>query len=413
MSARARRKSHQLVGWIVLLVLLAAGLLLGTESTLVLTRDRNGAVTAVNAWRLLGRLPLVWRTAENVREARLQEVALSQREAGSSANRDAFGMLGRREELVISGTTQIPYPYHEDLSLIRSFLKTPANRRAEVHHPIDVRRQVASAVLLAVVTLSVVGWAWERATGRAAVVSPRRVKPLPPAVGTTLFLTGIVIVFWFFQAGHRVFGPLATKKVALLFAASQGDDAGGVSEATRRGVFLDARDDQGRTALMVAARAGARRACRELLTAGAHPDLQDLEGRTALIVALDAEHAEVAGDLLDAAADTGAADINGRTALHHAAEMRDPSVLKRLIASGVDVDQPDVHGWTPLFFAAAGGTAESVRSLLAAGADPRRKLPDGRAPRDLAFADPAVGPVLDSVARVAEAPLATRPGASR
>lgn len=404
MKNKASRRSKKLVGWIFFLVLLAAGLLCGTESTLVLSRERDGAVIAVNAWRFLGALPLVWRKAEDVRDARLQEVELTQQQARSSAYRNAWGMLTRQEELVIVGTTEFSYPYHEDLSLIRAFLANPSNRRVELRHPIDIRRKVASVVLLALIALSVVGWVWKKAVGRR-VFDPKRVKPLPPAIGTAVFLFAIVVAFWFFQAGHLVVGPLATSKVDLLLNAAKNDDASGVAAATSSGVFLDARDGQSRTALMTAAAVGARQAVEALLKAGAHPNLRDLEDRTALTIAISARHAEVAMDLLDAGADVEAADTNGRTAIHLAADERDPSLLKRLIGLGADVNRPDAHGWTPIFFAASGGSAESIRALLDAGADARKKLPDGRAPKDLS-SDPAVGALLGTAAGIVEQPPA-------
>lgn len=404
MRTRGRRRGAKLVGWIFFFVLLAGGLLCGTESSLVLSRESDGAVTAVNAWRFLGALPLVWREAENVTDARVQEVKLTQSQARSSTHRDAWGMLTRSEELVIVGATGFSYPYQEDLSLIRAFLKNPSNRRAEVRHPIDIRRKVASVVLLGLVALSVVGWVWEKAFGRPVFV-PKRVKALPPAVGTGVFLSAIVACIWFFQAGHLVVGPLATKKVERLLDAAKNDDAAGIAEAISSGVFLDARDGQSRTALMTAARAGARRAAGALLKAGAHPNLRDLEDRTALLIAASGGHVDVAMDLLDGGADIEAADSNGRTALHLAADEREPLLLKRLIGLGADVNRPDAHGWTPIFFAASGGSAESVRAFLDAGADARRRLPDGRVLKDLA-SDPAVAAILDAGV-VVELPPAT------
>ena len=400
MKSAVKQRNAKAISIIFFLTLLAAGLLLGTESTLVLERSANGSVTAANAWRFMGMLPLISRSVANVRDVKIREKDLSERDRRSSAYRNSWGMLNVPEELVIVGDTQLTYPYREDASLIRAFLKNPANNKTAVRHPVDIRRKVASVVLLTLVMLSIVGWIWKKAYGRDPLAgAPRKVKPLPPAVGQAIFIFAIVFLGWFFTAGHRVMGPLAAKKVNLLLLSAGNDKAAGVEQAVNRGVFIDARDDQSRTALMIAARSGARNAAEALLKAGANPDLRDQGDNTALMIAIQTGHNEIAMRLLDSGADMEAADIDGRTALHFSSEQADASVLKRLIGLGANVNQPDAHGWTPIFFAVAGESADSVRSLLDAGADARKKLPDGRTVADLPYSDPSVGAILAGYGR--------------
>jgi ankyrin repeat protein len=88
---------------------------------------------------------------------------------------------------------------------------------------------------------------------------------------------------------------------ALQQAASR-DDAAGVTSAVNQGVFVDARDGQDMTALMLAARAGATHAVDALLQAGANLGLRDLNDNTALMYAVQTKHVDVAMRLLDAGA---------------------------------------------------------------------------------------------------------------
>ncbi|MBI5634486.1 MAG: ankyrin repeat domain-containing protein [Nitrospirae bacterium] len=394
-KAASQRGMAKIIGALFILVMLAAGLLLGTESTLSLRRDDKGAVTAVNAWRIGGHITLLKRTVRNLREVKMQTISLTQKEERSSAYRNSFGMLNVPEQVVLLGDSMLPYPYREDLSLISGFLGNKAKKAALLLHPLDIRRKVASWVLLALAVFSIAGMIVTKVMGRDPLAgAPRKVKPLPPAIGQAVFLCTIVLLLWFFSAGHRVFGPVAVNKVRQLFESAKADNAAGIDKAAHAGVFLDLRDDQGTTALMAASRVGAAKAVEALLKAGANPDAGDLSDNTALLLAVQGNHADIAMLLLDAGADAGLADTNGRNALHMAAERGDAAMIRRILEAGVKVDAEDAHGWTPLFFAAASGSADAVTALLNAGADGRKKLPDGRNPLDLVHADPAVKAAL-------------------
>jgi ankyrin repeat protein len=389
----------KVVGFIFMLAVLLGGLYLGTESSLHLQREASGSVTAVNAWRSAGRFALLTRSVTGLRVAKMQEVDLSERERRSTAHRDVFGRLEVPEELLLIGDTQIAYPYHEDLSLIRAFINNPRNAEALLTHPVDIRRTVASWVLLAIAFLGIVGWIVKLATGRDPLAgAPAKVKPLPPAVGAAVFLGAVAFLGWFLFAGHLVFGPVATSKVRLLMNSARQNNAAGIQQAAARGVYVDVRDEQGMTALMLAARADAALAVDALLGAGANPNLRDNSDNTALMSALQMRKAASAARLLAAAFDVDAADSNGRTALHLAAERGEAVYVRRLLQAGANANQPDTHGWTPIFFAAASGDPETVAALLQAGADPSRQLPDRRRPSDLAQTD-AVRSLLAGAAR--------------
>jgi len=386
----AYRRRVYFIGFVVFLAMLAGGLLLGTQSSLTLERGPAGNVTAINAWRLAG-VPLIKRTVTNLREVRLVEMSLSVRDQRSTAYHDMWGRRVIPERVVLVGDSPVEYPYREDVSLIRSFLKNPRNARVEWTQPVDIRRQASSWVLLALAGLSAVGWIWQRLGGRDPLSGAQKnVTPLPPAVGGAVFIGGIVVLGFFFTAGHRIVGPLATRKVTLLMESAAKNDAAGVTKAVQQGVFVDARDSQDMTALMLAARTGAVAAADALVQAGANLGLRDLNDNTAVMWAVQMKHADVATQLLDAGSGVEDADANGRTALHLAAERGNATLVRRILEAGGHVNQPDAHGWTPVFFAAASGSADTVAALVENGAVTTTKLPDGRTAADLAQSDAIV-----------------------
>jgi len=169
----------------------------------------------------------------------------------------------------------------------------------------------------------------------------------------------------------------------------------------RAGAAINATDENGRTPLHYAARAGDADSAALLLDAGARIDMGDALGWTALheacsygraqVVALlldrgaeteaagplgqrpihraaRAGHADIVAMLIEHGADAGAADESGWTAMHHAAAAGATDVLDVLIRAGLDPGVPDVSGTTPLHLASRGGWSGAVALLLKAGA---------------------------------------------
>jgi hypothetical protein len=384
-----------IVGVVIFLVILGAGLLLGTESSLTLSRDASGRVDAVNAWRLAGKVTLLRRSVSGLRDARVQEASLTMQERRSGVHRNAFGQFVTPEELVLIGDTTVAYPYREDLSLIRSFLRNHQAGRSVVTHPTDVRRHVASWVLLVFAAFIVIGWIVRLALGRDPLAHlPDRVTPLPAPVGAVVVLAAFAGLAWFFAAGHLVFGSEARSKVDLLMASAAANDPNGVRAAADRGVFLDIRDGQGMTALMIAARADAANAIAALLGRGANPGLIDFNDNTALMWAISMGKRHAAARLLEAPVDVEATDTNGRGPLYLAAREGEPAWVAQLLSAGAKVNAADAHGWTPLMAAATSGSLDTVRLLLSAGADSKRRLPDNRTAVDLAANDDVRNAIL-------------------
>lgn len=160
---------------------------------------------------------------------------------------------------------------------------------------------------------------------------------------------------------------------ALLAAASGDDDPAGVQLLLRHKARVDARGQRQRTALHVACAAGNAEIAGCLLDAGADRNARDEDGMTPLLEA--ARHAQpgVLARLAQARPDVAAVDTLGRNALVHAAAGdAGPELVRHLIAMGVDPEQRDQDGRRALEHALGAG-----RWPLVAVLDPTYPLPAG------------------------------------
>lgn len=187
-------------------------------------------------------------------------------------------------------------------------------------------------------------------------------------------------------------------------------DAAALQALLDRGMDVNMRDSQGRTALMAATYAGHAEMFFSLLEAGADVNVKAQDGGTALMSAsvggnpvivralLDRGadvnarnagnntglmwavlngHLEVVQLLLNAGADTEVHNQYGFTALM-ASEAGDPAIMSALIKAGADVDATDKNGATALIGASVNGYLRAVEALLAAGADVNVLTNDGK-----------------------------------
>jgi uncharacterized protein len=181
------------------------------------------------------------------------------------------------------------------------------------------------------------------------------------------------------------------------------------------------------TALMYAARQGARAAVEALAEAGADLDATDPDGSTALALAVINGHADVVAFLLDKGANPNVADRTGMTPLYAAVDLHtmqlgfgrpDPPpsvvagsvemvrallahganpnarlssrILKRVYTAG---DGKLGKGATPYMRAARAGDVALMKILLAAGADPALTQENGNGPLLLAAGLGFRGPI--------------------
>ncbi|XP_033320746.1 kinase D-interacting substrate of 220 kDa B isoform X1 [Bombus bifarius] len=167
-------------------------------------------------------------------------------------------------------------------------------------------------------------------------------------------------------------------------------------------VLIDDRDENGSTALILAATKGKIHFVRELINHGADVNAEDADNWTALLCAAKEGHTDVCLELLEHGADLEHRDMGGWTALMWAtykgrsptvmmllgreadvnahgnfhissllwaAGRGYPDIVKDLIAHGAKVNVGDKYGTTALVWASRKGHVEIVDTLLKAGAN--------------------------------------------
>ncbi len=91
-------------------------------------------------------------------------------------------------------------------------------------------------------------------------------------------------------------------------------------------------------------------------------------GPTALMIAAAAGHAEAVHDLLAAGASPSLRDCDGFPALSHAAALGHAAIVHALVLAGAEIDPIDQFDMTPITLAALNGHAEAIHELAGAGA---------------------------------------------
>jgi ankyrin repeat protein len=155
------------------------------------------------------------------------------------------------------------------------------------------------------------------------------------------------------------------------FDAVGKDDGSTIQALLQRGFDPNSRDPQGQTGLYLAMRANASEAAEALLKAPSM-DVNALNeaGESALMMAALKGHADWMRRLLDRGAKV---DKPGWTPLHYAATGPEPAAVKLLLERGATVDARSPNRSTPLMMAAQYGNEASVELLLSKGADPKAR----------------------------------------
>lgn len=122
--------------------------------------------------------------------------------------------------------------------------------------------------------------------------------------------------------------------------------------------------------LVDAAKIGDLESVRKLLDLGLAIDARDQQGCSALLRAAGGGHQALLELLLSRGADASLPAFNFATPLSAAIVARRDRAIDRLIEHGVNINQPAQDGLTPLMLACAMGATDLVDRLLAAGADP-------------------------------------------
>lgn len=202
--------------------------------------------------------------------------------------------------------------------------------------------------------------------------------------------------------------------------ALERDDIDGAARLIAWGVNVDAQRSDGKTLLILAARASDAALVRKLVAAGADVNATTDNGGTALMFAAIGGDTDTQKALIDAGADVNAVGGFDWTALLVASVKGHLPAVRQLLASGADPNLRDIYGWTPLMravyedrklvaqalleqpgialnvsndqgatalhLAAVKGNEALTRSLLLAGADPSVGDRKGRTAENLAVA---------------------------
>jgi ankyrin repeat protein len=170
----------------------------------------------------------------------------------------------------------------------------------------------------------------------------------------------------------------------LLDAAAKGDVIA-IVRSLKSGVQVDARDEAGRTPLLIATYNNRVGAARVLIDAGANVNAKDSISDTPFLYAGAEGRIEILEMTLGAGANLKDTNRYGGTALIPAAHHGHPEAVRILLEAGVAPDHINKLGWTALLEAIILGDGgpihtEIVKLLVAGGADVNIPDKDGVTP---------------------------------
>jgi hypothetical protein len=163
----------------------------------------------------------------------------------------------------------------------------------------------------------------------------------------------------------------------LLSAASSGDTAA-AARLLGQGADVDAKNNQGDTALLLAVKSGRIDTAKLLIEKGANIETKNNVGETALIAACTAGHAEIAQLLVEKGAATDTRDDGGATPLMYAGLGGNTAIIDLLLTKGANINAQDDKGETPLMYAASAGSVDAVKLMLHKNANPATKDHNGQ-----------------------------------
>ncbi|PIA45885.1 hypothetical protein AQUCO_01600259v1 [Aquilegia coerulea] len=168
---------------------------------------------------------------------------------------------------------------------------------------------------------------------------------------------------------------------SLCFAVSKGDHRL-LHELLKRDFYPNEVNENGQTALHIAASVGSENCVSLLLDYGADPNSRDSEGKVPLWEAIVGGYESVISLLTDNGASLCFGDSDQFACT--AAEQNSLDLLENIVRYGGDVTKPTSGGYTALHIAVTEGNIEIVKFLLNHGADIDKLSNDNWSPRSLA-----------------------------
>jgi TIR domain/Ankyrin repeats (3 copies) len=163
-----------------------------------------------------------------------------------------------------------------------------------------------------------------------------------------------------------------------LLNASGGGDTAAVTRLLSQGADVEARNNQGDSPLLMAARSKKLDAAKLLIARGANLEDKDNQGDTPLIAACTVGSPELAQLLVDKGADINARDEIGATPLMYASLAGNTAIIELLLAKGANINSADDNGKTPMMYAASAGSVDAVQLMLKKNASPAAKDHNGK-----------------------------------
>lgn len=192
---------------------------------------------------------------------------------------------------------------------------------------------------------------------------------------------------------------------SLMFAVEAGDVEALKALINFREINLDYQDDNGFSAVMIAASRGYVEVFRLLVFAGADVKLLNKSGETAISLSESNQSRDLFEKvMLEFALEKGNRNAGGFYALHCAARRGDLDAVKLLTSKGYDVNMPSGDGYTPLMLAAREGHGSICQLLISKGAISDMKNARGETALSLArknssLMNDAESVILDDLAR--------------
>ena len=160
---------------------------------------------------------------------------------------------------------------------------------------------------------------------------------------------------------YRAF-PHGQSSLALTDAAFEGRRSAAL-KALDSGITVEAKDNRGRTPLMLAAMTGDLVAIRQLLGRGANVNARSNSNETPLLLAVIYGHSEIAALFLEKHANPNLSQDEKQTVLMRAAMRGDVEICKLLLKHGAKPDLRDDHSKSAADYATGEGYTELVQLL--------------------------------------------------